>query len=281
MQKLQDKTAVVTGAASGLGLAMARAFCQEGMRVVLADLPSPALAAATRSLSDEGFTVLAVEVDVACSVSVSALAQRSIEHFGRVDVLCNNAGISGDLPRESWEHDLTNWQRVLDVNLMGVIHGIHSFIPLMLGQPDGGHVINTASMGGLVALPYLAPYAAAKAGLIALSESLELELQALGANIGVSVLCPGMVQTGLTRPGQDHAASSAASPSAPAQAFYQGTQKAAGQTTVSADDVARKVIEGIRNGKFFILSHEGTLAPAQKRWQRIQDSFHLQQELQA
>src|SRR5690554_4330552 len=161
MQKLQDKTAVVTGAASGLGLAMAKAFCQEGMRVVLADLPGPALAEATRSLGDQGFAVLAVAVDVADSASVDALARCSIEHFGRVDVLCNNAGIAGDLPRESWEHDLANWRRVLDVNLMGVIHGIHSFIPLMLGQAGGGHVINTASMGGLVALPYLAPYAAA------------------------------------------------------------------------------------------------------------------------
>lgn len=281
MQKLQDKTAVVTGAASGLGLAMAKAFCQEGMRVVLADLPGPALAEATRSLGDQGFAVLAVAVDVADSASVDALARCSIEHFGRVDVLCNNAGIAGDLPRESWEHDLANWQRVLDVNLMGVIHGIHSFIPLMLGQAGGGHVVNTASMGGLVALPYLAPYAAAKTALIALSESLELELQAKGADIGVSVLCPGMVKTGLTQPGRDHSACIAFAPSAHAQAFYQGTRKAAGLTVVSAEDVARKAIQGIRSGQFFILTHEGSLAPAQKRGQRLQDNFNLQQELPA
>ncbi|HDZ57847.1 MAG TPA: SDR family NAD(P)-dependent oxidoreductase [Pseudomonas xinjiangensis] len=280
MQHLMGKTAVVTGAASGLGLAMAGAFCREGMRVVLADLPSPALTEAAHSLSDKGFAVLGVAVDVADAASVDALARRSIEHFGRVDVLCNNAGIAGDLPRESWEHDLANWRRVLDVNLMGVIHGIHSFIPLMLGQPDG-HVINTASMGGLVALPYLAPYAASKAALIALSESLELELNALGANISVSVLCPGMVQTGLTRPGMDHSVCTAAPPSAPAQEFYQGTQKSAVQATVSADDVARKAIEGMRNGQFFILSHGGTLATAQKRWQRLQGNFTLQQEPQA
>jgi NAD(P)-dependent dehydrogenase (short-subunit alcohol dehydrogenase family) len=271
MQQLANRTAVVTGAASGLGLAMARAFCVEGMRVVLADLQGPALSEAERNLAAEGFQVLAVPVNVADAESVEALAQRTVEHFGGVDVLVNNAGISGDLPRESWEHDLANWRRVLDINLMGVIHGIHSFVPLLLKQADGGHIVNTGSMASLMALPYLAPYAVAKTGMIALSESLDLELKALGANIGVSVLCPGMVQTGLTKPGRDHPDSTAAAPSAPATAFYQGSQKAAERATVTPEQVAQMVLEAIRANRFYILTHEGALALAEKRWLRLKD----------
>ncbi|WP_185749553.1 SDR family NAD(P)-dependent oxidoreductase [Stutzerimonas xanthomarina] len=269
MRDLTNKTAVITGAASGLGLAMARAFCEEGMRVVLADLQGPALAEAERALGAEGFEVLAVAVDVADAASVQRLAQRAVEHFGGVDVLVNNAGIAGDLPRESWQHDLANWRRVLDVNLLGAVHGIHSFVPLLLEQAAGGHIVNTASMGGLMALPYLAPYAAAKSALVALSESLDIELKALGANVGVSVLCPGMVQTGLTQAGRDHAACTAVAPSAPAEAFYRNSQKAAQQATVTAQFVAQQVIEGIRANSFYILTHEGAFDLAKSRWLRL------------
>lgn len=271
MENLTNRVAVVTGAASGLGLAMAQAFVRAGMRVVLADMPGPALAEAERSLAAGGFDVLAVAVDVADAASVQALAQRTVEHFGGVDVLVNNAGIAGDLPRESWAHDLANWRRVLDVNLMGAVHGIHSFVPLLLERADGGHIVNTASMGGLMALPYLAPYAAAKSALVALSESLDIELKALGARIGISVLCPGMVQTGLTQPGRDHPASTASAPSPAAMAFYQGSQKAAQQASVTAQFVAQKVVEGIRANRFYILTHEGALDLAKKRWQRLQN----------
>lgn len=271
MRDLTGKTAVVTGAASGLGRAMAWAFCEAGMQVALADLQGPALVEAERELRASGFRVVAVTVDVTSAASVQALAECVVEQFGGVDVLVNNAGITGDLPRESWSHDLANWQRVLDVNLKGVIHGLHSFVPLLLERADGGHIVNTASMGGLMALPYMAPYAATKAAIVALSESLDLELKALGANIGISVLCPGIVQTAMTHIRRDHPGSSASSPSPPALEFYRASQQAAQRTTVTAQFVARKVLEGVRANNFYIFTHEGALELAHERWQRLQN----------
>lgn len=144
----------MTGAASGLGLAMARLFVAEGMHVVLADLPGERLDAAVQSF-DAG-QVTAVPTDVSDPGSMAQLAER-VRAEGGVDLLCNNAGITGDLPRCSWEHDLANWRRVLDVNLLGVVNGLHSFVPMMLEQGREGHIVNTASMGGLMALPSSAP----------------------------------------------------------------------------------------------------------------------------
>src|SRR5690606_15364276 len=192
-----------------------------------------------------------------------------VDALGGLDILCNNAGITGDRPRNSWEHDPGNWRRVLDVNLMGVIHGLHSFVPRLLRQGRPAHIVNTASMGGLLAIPYIAPYVAAKSALVAVSESLALELAGEGAGIGVSVLCPGLVRTGLTRPGRDHPLSQVAQPSAAALAFQQGTQQALEQARLSADDVAEQVLAAIREQRFYVLTHEGSLALAGQRWQRL------------
>ncbi len=268
MQELANKTAVITGAASGLGLAMARAFQREGMRVVLADLPGPTLEAARESLEGQGGEVLAMAVDVSDADSVEALA-RQVDAIGGADILCNNAGITGDRPRNSWEQDLGNCRRVLDVNLMGVIHGLHSFVPRLLRQGRPAHIVNTASMGGLMAIPFIAPYVAAKSALVALSESLALELRSEGAPIGVSVLCPGLVRTGLTGPGRDYPASRAPEPSAAAQAFQQATQQALEKAQLSADEVAEQLIVAIRAQRFYVLTHAGSLALAEQRWQRL------------
>lgn len=274
MREFSNKTAVVTGAASGLGLALARAFLGEGMRVVLADLPGAALLAAREELAaravlaGQGGEVLAIPVDVADAASVEALA-RQVDALGGVDILCNNAGITGDRPRNSWEHDPGNWRRVLDVNLMGVIHGLHSFVPRLLRRGRPAHIVNTASMGGLLAIPYIAPYVAAKSALVALSESLALELAGEGAGINVSVLCPGLVRTGLTGPGRDHPLSRVAQPSVAALAFQQRTQQALEQARLGADDVAQQVLAAIREQRFYVLTHEGSLALAGQRWQRL------------
>ena len=272
MRELANKTAVITGAASGLGLAMAHAFHREGMRVVLADLPGRALEKACEALAQQGAKVLAVAVDVANADSVEALA-REVDALGGADILCNNAGITGDRPRNSWEHDLDNWRRVLDVNLMGVIHGLHSFVPRLLRQGRPAHIVNTASMGGLMAIPYIAPYVAAKSALVALSESLRVELEAEGAAIGVSVFCPGLIRTGLTGPGRDHSASRVSEPSAAALAFQQGTQQALGKATLSAERAANTLLTAIRQNQFYVLTHEGSLALAGQRWQRLTDQY--------
>ncbi|QIE89809.1 SDR family NAD(P)-dependent oxidoreductase [Pseudomonas nitroreducens] len=268
MNELNRKTAVVTGAASGLGLAMARAFCREGMRVVLVDLPGMALERALASLVEEGGDALAIATDVADAGAVDVLAER-IDALGGVDLLCNNAGITGDRPRASWAHDLSNWRRVLDVNLMGVIHGLHSFVPRMIASGRPGHIVNTASMGGLMAIPFIAPYVAAKAALVALSESLAMELRAEGTAIGVSVLCPGMVRSGLTGPGRDHRQSTAQEPSAAARQFQARTQETLANARLSADDVATALIAAIREDRFYVLTHEGSLELAGQRWQRL------------
>ncbi|NWL80981.1 short-chain dehydrogenase [Pseudomonas taiwanensis] len=268
MREFANKTVVITGAASGLGLAMARTFQREGMRVVLGDLPGPELEVARDSLARLGGEVLAIPVDVSDAESVEDLA-RQVDAVGGLDILCNNAGITGDRPRNSWEHDLGNWRRVLDVNLMGVIHGLHSFVPRLLRQGRPAHIVNTASMGGLMAIPFIAPYVAAKSALVALSESLALELASEGTSIGVSVLCPGLVRTGLTGPGRDHSLSRAPEPSAAALAFQQGTQQALEKAALSAEDVAEALLAAIREDHFYVLSHEGSLALAGQRWQRL------------
>ncbi|WAG81067.1 SDR family NAD(P)-dependent oxidoreductase [Metapseudomonas furukawaii] len=272
MRDFANKTVVITGAASGLGLAMARTFQREGMRVVLADLPGPVLDAARASLAELGGEVLAIPVDVAAADSVEELA-RQVDAIGGVDILCNNAGITGDRPRNSWEHDLGNWRRVLDVNLMGVIHGLHSFVPRLLRQGRPAHIVNTASMGGLMAIPFIAPYVAAKSALVALSESLALELQSEGAPIRVSVFCPGLVRTGLTGPGRDHPLSQAPEPSTAALAFQQGTQQALEKAVMSADSVAEALLEAIREERFYVLTHMGSLALAGQRWKRLVDQY--------
>jgi len=267
MLELSNKRAVVTGAASGLGLAMARLFVAEGMHVVLADLPGATLDAAARGFMPGRVT--AVPTDVSDPRSMAALAER-VRADGGIDLLCNNAGINGDLPRCSWEHDLGNWRRVLDVNLLGVVHGLHSFVPMMLEQGREGHIVNTASMGGLMALPFISPYAAAKAALIALCESLDLELKNLDADIAVSVLCPGLVPTNLTGPGCDHFESSAAAPGAAARAFHEAAQQALRGATVTAEQVAMQVLIAIHEKRFYVLTHDNSLQLAGRRWQRLQ-----------
>ncbi|MCY1516615.1 1-deoxy-11-beta-hydroxypentalenate dehydrogenase [compost metagenome] len=156
---------------------------------------------------------------------------------------------------------------------MGVIHGLHSFVPRLLRQGRPAHIVNTASMGGLMAIPFIAPYVAAKSALVALSESLALELQSEGAPIRVSVFCPGLVRTSLTGPGRDHPLSQAPEPSTAALAFQQGTQQALEKAVMSADSVAEALLEAIREERFYVLTHMGSLALAGQRWKRLVDQY--------
>src|SRR5258706_11754428 len=193
MQSVRDKVAVVTGGASGIGYAMAERFAAEGMKVVLADVEPTALEAACGRLAAAGADVLGVPTDVACGAAVEVLARRTIERFGKVHVLCNNAGVSVGGPL--WEHTEDDWTWVLGVNLWGVVHGVRAFVPIMIRQNEPAHVVNTASLAGLTSNPFLGIYNVTKHGVVTISETLAQELAFVGAPVKVSVLCPGFVQT--------------------------------------------------------------------------------------
>ncbi|MEO6492320.1 MAG: SDR family NAD(P)-dependent oxidoreductase, partial [Ilumatobacteraceae bacterium] len=194
MESLQGKVAVVTGAGSGIGKAMAERFVAEGMQVVLADLDEIRLRSVEAQLTESGGDVFPVAVDTALEESVQALAQKALDRYGAAHVLCNNAGVVGT--GDPWTGPMSVWEWVVGINLYGVIHGIRAFLPIMTEQGEG-HIVNTASMAGLVAMPGAAPYNVTKHGVVALSEGLFIELKSAGSPVSVSVLCPGFVRTEL------------------------------------------------------------------------------------
>lgn len=192
MKDLAGKVAVVTGGASGIGLALGQALGCEGMRVVLADVEADALSQAVAQLQARGIDASGIPADVTDAGQVGALAARALERYGAVHVICNNAGVGpGGV---TWEMPESVWRWVIDVNLWGVINGVRSFVPLLVDQ-GMGHVINTASVAGIVGSPGMAPYAASKHAVIGLSESLKRDLELAGSPVKVSVLCPSMTRT--------------------------------------------------------------------------------------
>jgi NAD(P)-dependent dehydrogenase (short-subunit alcohol dehydrogenase family) len=192
MDDFAGKVAVVTGAASGIGRAFAQRWADEGMKVVLADVEVDPLDVARAELEAAGTEVLAVPTDVADPAQVDALADATLERFGAVHLVCNNAGVGGGGP--SWEVSQEDWDWVLGVNLWGVIHGIRAFVPHLVAQ-DEGHVVNTASIAGFAYAPMMGPYNASKAAVVAISETLKAELELQGSKVGVTVVCPGWVNT--------------------------------------------------------------------------------------
>lgn len=194
MEDFQGKVAVITGGASGLGLAMAHRFGAAGMKVVIADIETGALADAEASLEAAGIEVIGRRTDVAESSELEALADTAYDRFGAVHVVANNAGIGGS-PGAMWELSEQDWRWVVDVDLWSVIHGIRAFVPRMIAGGEQGHIVNTASVAGLISGAVGGPYTVAKFGVVALSEQLYFELGRAGHAIGVSVLCPGFVNT--------------------------------------------------------------------------------------
>ncbi|BCZ21965.1 SDR family NAD(P)-dependent oxidoreductase [Mycobacterium senriense] len=195
METLESKVAVVTGAASGIGLGMARAFGHQGMRVVLSDVSEDGLNKAFTDLRSEGIECIGQIADVRSLEAVEALARAALDTYGQIHVVCNNAGV-GVFGRQ-WELSEQDWALAVDVCLWGVINGVRVFVPRMLASGLPCHVVNTASMGGLLSAPFVGPYAAAKHGVVGLSKSLRVELG--GTNIGVTVVCPGNVRTNVAR----------------------------------------------------------------------------------
>jgi NAD(P)-dependent dehydrogenase (short-subunit alcohol dehydrogenase family) len=252
MREFRDRVAVVTGGASGIGRAMATRFAAAGMRLVLADIEEAALATAVDEFRAGGAEVVGVRTDVAVAADVEALRERALEAFGAVHVVCNNAGVGGSglvgAPLEVW-----NW--VIGVNLWGVVHGVHTFLPLLLDQNEG-HIVNTASLAGLGGVPGLGIYCTTKSAVVGLSESLYYDLQGLGTEVGVSVLCPGFVQTQIGESARNAPASLGqwtGSDSAQSTREMANALAAAG---IPPADVADAVFGAIGAGRFFVLPHE-------------------------
>lgn len=257
MKEFKDKVAVVTGAASGIGRAMAERFAAEGMKVVLADVEQEALAKAESEMNAEGATAVALSTDVSKASDVAALAEKTIAAFGAVHILCNNAGVA--VGGMSWERPLKDWQWVIGVNLWGVIHGIRTFVPIMLGQNSEGHIVNTASMAGLLSGPGSAPYNVTKHAVVTLSECLHHEFALTGAKLKVSVLCPGWVNTRIldaerNRPAELQDESAEATRTPEMEMMEQVFRKLLA-TGLNPDQVAEQVFRAINDERFYILTH--------------------------
>jgi NAD(P)-dependent dehydrogenase (short-subunit alcohol dehydrogenase family) len=257
MQKLKGRVAVVTGAAGGIGRALAKCFAAAGMKVVLAGVNEERIRKAVDEFEDSGAQVLGVKADVSRAEEVEALAAKTLEAFGAVHVLCNNAGVAYG-GRSSWETPLEAWKWVLDVNLMGVVHGIHTFLPIMLAQDTEAHVVNTASNSGLVINTHTVPYGVSKHAVIALSESLHLELMQRNSRVKVSVLCPGPVNTDIMAASQRNLPDSVPLPSAmtPEEAFFKKAFEMYIKSGLDPEEVGQQVLEAIRQEKFYIITHD-------------------------
>jgi NAD(P)-dependent dehydrogenase (short-subunit alcohol dehydrogenase family) len=257
MREFRDRVAVVTGAASGIGRALAERLAREGMKLVLADVDAAGLAEAAGALRARGAQALAVPTDVTRADQVSALAERTLAAYGGVHVVCNNAGVFAAGP--SWQAPLSDWEFVLGVNLWGVIHGVHTFVPLLLERGEEGHVVNTASMAALTCMPLSAAYTASKHAVLALSETLYLELRGRGAPIGVSALCPEAVATGIGRSERvrpPHLQRKPGEADAPEFALVEAAIREAIARGLSPDAIAERTVRAIRDDRFYILPDE-------------------------
>lgn len=254
MKDLEGRVAVVTGAASGIGLALAQSFGERGMKVVVADVERGPLADAEALLRARGTETLAVPTDVSKSEQVEALAQKACDSFGAVHVVCNNAGVA--VSGASWQVPLSDWEWCLGVNLWGVIHGIRAFVPRMIAQ-GSGHVVNTASIAGVLAVPFVAPYCATKHAVVAISESLHHELALTTAGkVRVSVVCPSWVKTKIADSKRNGPAPTAGARVPSALEQITGTRiRAAVAGGMTPEQVAQRVLSAITADRFWVLTH--------------------------
>lgn len=260
MDHLQGKVGIVTGGASGIGRAVARAMAAEGMRVVIADIETDALAVTCEDLRADGFDVLGVRTDVSSPESIEALAGATLDRFGAIDVVHNNAGVvSAGLAEDI---SLAAWRWVIDVDLWSVIYGALTFLPILKKQ-GSGHIINTASTAGLQANAGIGPYNVAKFGVVAMSETMRLECE--GSGVGVSVLCPGAVNTQIVDAERNRPATVPASTGATAERFYSGAGALLRAEGLAPSHVAAMVVDAVITDRFWVLTHPGWLDVLDRR----------------
>jgi NAD(P)-dependent dehydrogenase (short-subunit alcohol dehydrogenase family) len=268
MRDFAGKTAFVTGGAAGIGLALGRAFAQSGMKVMLADIETDALQAAVKNLREISPDISGTICDVADAASVERAAQAAFDAFGKVHVVCNNAGVAagGGIDHIS----LDNWRWVIDVNLMGVLHGIKSFLPHIRAHGEGGHIVNTASMAGMQGGLGLSPYGASKFAVVSMSEGLNLQLKPHG--IGVSVLCPSYVRTRIGESGRNrperYGQSQPLDPASPAAAMVAAIAENI-QAGLDPAFVAARVLAAIREDQLYVFTHQGMRAEVEGRFAAI------------
>ncbi len=271
MRDLKGKVAVVTGGASGIGRALAERFAREGMKIVVADVEEGPLGELRESLAKSGTEVLAVRTDVSRSAEVQELARRTFEKFGTAHVVCNNAGVgSGGL---MWQVSEPEWSWVLGVNLMGVVHGIRAFVPRMIEQGEG-HVVNTASIAGMLTGPGMGPYCATKHAVVAMSECLHHDLSlTTGGKVKVSVLCPAWVKTRIADSGRNRPKDARAgeAPRSEQEKMMEGMIRSAVENGIPPEVVAEKVLKAIVEEKFYILTHGKTKKNVETRMRGILD----------
>ncbi|MEK7248431.1 MAG: SDR family NAD(P)-dependent oxidoreductase [Chloroflexota bacterium] len=269
MKDFKDRVAVVTGAASGIGRAMAERFGAEGMKVVLADVEELALRQAEAEFREKGVDVLGVLTDVSKPDELEKLAQQTLNAFGGVHIVCNNAGVAGAWG-PTWENTLEDWNWIVGVNLWGVIHGVRTFLPIMLQQGEEGHIVNTASVAGL--MPGRGIYGVTKQAVVALSESLYNELKLAEAKVGVSVLCPGWVDTKIADADRNRPAglANAAEPLPdPRRDATTEIVRNFLKNGMSPAEIADQVLEAIRDDRLYIITHPEMDGIVKERFDKI------------
>jgi NAD(P)-dependent dehydrogenase (short-subunit alcohol dehydrogenase family) len=266
MDAFRDRVAVITGGASGIGAAMARAFAARGAKLVLADIDRPALAEMEAGLRRDGADVIGVPTDVTARDQLEALAEATVSRFGAVHIVCNNAGIAtfGEIataPREDWDYTMA-------IDFWGVVYGIQAFLPRLLSQGQGGHIVNTASMAGLVGMQWLGIYCAAKFAVVGVSEALHRELKPRG--IGVSVLCPMIVATRINENSERLRPSSLKPSTAPPPPLPQGAMQG---SVKDPAEVAQRVVRAIERNQLYVLTHEEQREILRRRAARLEAVF--------
>ena len=260
---LDRRVAVVTGGAAGIGLGIARQLRAAGMQVVIADIEDGPLQRAANEIG-----ALGIRTDVRDADSVRALADATIDAHGKVHVIVNNAGVGPMAPISQLE--LADWQWMLQVNLWGVIHGVHAFLPLLKENPEGGHIVNTASIGGLVPGPGLGAYNVTKFGIVALTEVLAMELEAESSRVGASVIVPGTVRTDISNSLRNR-------PAEASGGALRNTDLEAGPDLgmrwLEPDDVGRITIDAIANGDLYVITHPEAWPMVERRHQAIAEAF--------